>query len=245
MQDMEFVGFSYMVQTARDRLGSVGLGGNGQFTRMSALDTLGEYPWRPGALTEDLDLGLRMMMAGWRLRFCSTSWVDQQGLPHLRPLLRQRTRWAQGHYQCWRHIPTLLRSRRMWIINRLDTFGYLLLICMVMIVTGALGIRALGALGVLVPTNQFLPWLGTGFVYRATIFFVSFLPILLTLVTYQRHAVNRLRWWEWPLYAVLFAAFVYLWALATLRAWIRSLLHRGNWVKTPRIANTKGALIPR
>jgi 1,2-diacylglycerol 3-beta-glucosyltransferase len=40
-QDIEFVGFSYLAQAARDRLGSVGLGGNGQFTRLSALLSLG------------------------------------------------------------------------------------------------------------------------------------------------------------------------------------------------------------
>jgi cellulose synthase/poly-beta-1,6-N-acetylglucosamine synthase-like glycosyltransferase len=57
LQDIEFVGFSFMVQTARDRLGSVGLGGNGQFTRLTALADLGDEPWRSQALTEDLDLG--------------------------------------------------------------------------------------------------------------------------------------------------------------------------------------------
>lgn len=239
MQDMEFVGFSFMVQTARDRLGSVGLGGNGQFTRMSALADLGDRPWQPGALTEDLDLGLRMMMAGWRLRFCSSSWVDQQGLTNLRPLLRQRTRWAQGHYQCWRHVPSIFRSGRMRVVSRIDTLAYLVLIVMVMLVTGALGIRILGALGLLTPTNDFIPWLGSGIAYRTTLLILSWLPILLTLFTYQKHAVVRLHWWETPCYMVIFAVYVYLWALATVCAWTRSILRRGNWVKTPRVASAE------
>ena len=44
-QDIEFVGFSHLAQAARDRIGSVGLGGNGQFTRLSAPLSLGRPPW--------------------------------------------------------------------------------------------------------------------------------------------------------------------------------------------------------
>ena len=118
LQDIELVGYSYMTQTARDRLGSVGLGGNGQFMRLSALASLGPLPWHPGALTEDLDLGIRMMIEGWHLRVCSLASVDQQGLSGFRPLLRQRTRWAQGAYQCWRLLPGLARSPKLWVATR-------------------------------------------------------------------------------------------------------------------------------
>ncbi|HET8590178.1 MAG TPA: glycosyltransferase, partial [Nakamurella sp.] len=44
-QDYEFLVFSSLTQTAREKLGSVGLGGNGQFTRLAALAALGEAPW--------------------------------------------------------------------------------------------------------------------------------------------------------------------------------------------------------
>ena len=53
LQDIEFVGFSFMVQTARDRLGSVGLGGNGQFTRLAAL----AEPRRRALATASADRG--------------------------------------------------------------------------------------------------------------------------------------------------------------------------------------------
>ena len=45
---------------------------------------------------------------GWHIRFCRTTSVTQQGVRTVRAWLRQRTRWAQGHYQCWDHIPKLL-----------------------------------------------------------------------------------------------------------------------------------------
>ena len=77
-QDMEFVGFSHLAQAARDRIGSVGLGGNGQFTRLAALRSLGRPPWTD-CLTEDLDLGLSLTRLGWRIRFCSSAWVASRG----------------------------------------------------------------------------------------------------------------------------------------------------------------------
>lgn len=241
LQDMEFVGFSFMVQTARDRLGSVGLGGNGQFTRMSALASLHGSPWSSAALTEDLDLGLRLMLAGWRLRFCSTAWVDQLGLTRPRALMRQRTRWAQGHYQCWQHMPSILRSRRLRLANRIDTLAYLAFISMVMIVTGVLVVRVLGALGVVHPTNTFLAWLGDGFSFRLAIFTLSWLPLWLTIVTYQRYARYPLRTWEIPAYCAFFGVYVYLWAVATARAWVRAGLGRRNWVKTPRLEASRSS----
>jgi len=98
----EFIGFSFLVQAARDRIGSVGLGGNGQFNRLSALRSLGRPPWTD-CLTEDLDIGLALVGQGWRIRFWRGAFVAQQGLRSPRLLLRQRTRWVQGNYQCMTH----------------------------------------------------------------------------------------------------------------------------------------------
>jgi 1,2-diacylglycerol 3-beta-glucosyltransferase len=237
LQDIELCGYSFMAQTARDRLGSVGLGGNGQFVRMSALDSLHATagdPWKPGALTEDLDLGIRMIMAGWRLRMCSVAWVDQQGLPGLRPLLRQRTRWTQGAYQCWRHLPALAKSPKLWIATRFDSITRLLLTPLVILVTVALFLQVLNAAGIVTVTDNFVPWSGTGVGFRALALTLAWLPPLMSVVTYQRHSPHRLRWWEVPAFTVLVAAYAYMWALTTLRAWIRLARGRGNWVKTPR-----------
>ena len=64
MQDMEFVVFTAVFQEGRRRLGSVGMGGNAQFARLSALNSLGRRPWTR-SLTEDFDLGVRLNGAGW------------------------------------------------------------------------------------------------------------------------------------------------------------------------------------
>ena len=235
LQDMEFVGFSFMVQTARDRLGSVGLGGNGQFTRLSALSTLGDQPWRSQALTEDLDLGIRLQLAGWKLRFCATAWVAQEGLTRLRPLLRQRTRWTQGHYQCWRYVGKILVARRLRCAQRLDTLAYLLFILLVVLVSATGAVQIFGLLHVVQPTDGFLGWLGDGFMYRLVILLISWLPVLLLVGTYQRFGAARLSAWECPAYCLFFAMYAYLWVIATTRAWARIAVRRTTWTKTPRV----------
>ena len=112
MQDFEFVAFTEIFQRGRQRVGSVGLGGNGQFTRLSALMSLGDAPWTD-CLTEDLDLGVRLRLEGWTNAFCSTTHVAQQAVKTFRLLVRQRSRWFQGHLQCWSLIPVVLRSRKL------------------------------------------------------------------------------------------------------------------------------------
>src|SRR4051794_16614181 len=106
MQDLEFGCIVNASQLMRNSLGSVGLGGNGQFARLSVLNMLGDAPWS-ACLVEDLELGLRMHLAGVRIRYLAQTAVTQQGLVDVRRLLRQRTRWAQGNVQCLRYIPRL------------------------------------------------------------------------------------------------------------------------------------------
>ena len=87
------------------------MGGNGQFNRLAALDAIadGDGPWR-NRLTEDQDLGLRLLAAGWKSHQEMRAVVEQQGVPRLRPLLRQRTRWAQGNLQAFGLLGAMWRS---------------------------------------------------------------------------------------------------------------------------------------
>jgi cellulose synthase/poly-beta-1,6-N-acetylglucosamine synthase-like glycosyltransferase len=112
MQDVEFRGPISAIQMLRRRTGTVNLGGNGQMVRLAALDDLaadGRGPWG-NALLEDFEIGLRLMLAGWRIGYTTTAWVDQEALWNLRALLVQRTRWAQGSMQCLRYLPRVWSS---------------------------------------------------------------------------------------------------------------------------------------
>ncbi|MCC3774054.1 glycosyltransferase [Streptomyces sp. UNOB3_S3] len=112
LQDMEFVIYGDIFQSARRYFGSVGMGGNGQFMRLSALDTLmkdGNGPWSD-SLTEDLDLGVRLIARGWTNHHCTTAAVSQQAVLDVRRLVRQRSRWFQGHLQSAGLVPLILRE---------------------------------------------------------------------------------------------------------------------------------------
>ena len=82
MQDVEFSVFASVYQAGRNHTGTAGMGGNGQFNRLSALDAIvdGDGPWRD-RLTEDQDVGLRLLAAGWKSHQELRAIVEQQGVP--------------------------------------------------------------------------------------------------------------------------------------------------------------------
>ncbi|WP_412538903.1 glycosyltransferase family 2 protein [Longispora sp. K20-0274] len=125
LQDLEFAAIANAGQTLRDRVNAVALGGNGQFTRLSALASLGDNPWSE-CLVEDLELGMRLHLNGVRIRYIPQVAITQQGLVDARRLLRQRTRWAQGNLQCLRYAPRLIASRRIGNMALMDMMYYLL-----------------------------------------------------------------------------------------------------------------------
>ena len=101
MQDVEFAVFGFLFQGGRSAWGTAGMGGSGQFNRLTALDAISDAsgPWR-NRLTEDQDLGLRLVSAGFKSRQDLDVHIGQQGLSNLRRLCRQRVRWAQGNLEC-------------------------------------------------------------------------------------------------------------------------------------------------
>lgn len=119
MQDLEFRTAIAAIQKSRGYTGTISMGGNGQFARLSALDSIagthGE-PWR-GSLLEDFELGVHLLTEGWRTGFTMDTHVDQEGLYSLRRFLVQRTRWGQGTMQCARYV------RRIWDSKHLTTLG--------------------------------------------------------------------------------------------------------------------------
>jgi 1,2-diacylglycerol 3-beta-glucosyltransferase len=233
-QDLEFTGFSHLAQAARDRMGSVGLGGNGQFTRLAALRSLKRDPWTD-CLTEDLDLGLHLRRLGWEIRFCRTTSVTQQGVRTVPAWLRQRTRWAQGHYQCWDHIPKLLTGDMVPLIARFDLTLYLLFVTFVMFVAANLAVAVGGAAGWLTITNNFLAFIPAGPPRNVTMELIGLSPVAMLLTRYQQHSPHALRWWELPAYGAAFGLYVYMWTVASLLAWMRLVGGHVGWSKTHRV----------
>jgi len=152
-QDVEFSIYGHLFQAGRNRWGTAGMGGNGQYNRLAALasidDSKAEDPdMRPGSagpwrdrLTEDQDLGLRLLLAGWHSHQDNRAMVDQQGLSNLGRLFKQRTRWSQGNLQAMRLIGPITRSD-IYLPARIEQVIYLLM----PILQGIVGASLVGAL---------------------------------------------------------------------------------------------------
>lgn len=229
LQDVEFVLHTEVFQRGRRHLGSVALGGNGQFVRLSALLGLGEAPWSR-SLTEDLDLGVRLLVAGWRTDFRSTTSVHQQGLVGVRPWITQRTRWFQGHLQSWSLVPAVLRhlagTARADLLYHL-TSPFLLLVGSFL--TAAFGLWTAGlAVGLATGTAQFSWWWVSSYLF-------SFGPaVLFGLVYWRQERAHGLRLGTAVLLVHLYVLYATLWYVAGWSACLRALRGRTSWSKTRR-----------
>ncbi len=125
VQNLEFGSLVDAQQTYRDVDEAVYLAGNGQFVTLSALTGLGGRPWSH-SLVEDLDLGVRLLLNEDRIRYTSRTFVSQQGLTQVKPLMRQRTRWVQGNLMALPFIPAAKRSRVFTRRTMIDLTLYLM-----------------------------------------------------------------------------------------------------------------------
>lgn len=129
LQDIEFRTVIAGMQSLRERTGTVGLGGNGQFARLSTLDAIAEQygePWH-GALLEDYELGVHVLLAGYEVKHVYDTHVSQEALPDLKRLMVQRTRWAQGNIQCVKYIKDVAMSPHFDSAGVIETAYYLFL----------------------------------------------------------------------------------------------------------------------
>lgn len=238
-QDVEFGIYGELYQLGRTRWGTAGMGGNGQFNRLSALDSVadcgpadsagpaGTGPWR-GKLTEDQDIGLRLIEAGWLGRQEVRTSVHQQGLPGIRRLYRQRTRWSQGNLQAMRQLGRIARAP-IPLGARADMVAYLLnpvwqAIVGLSLVTGA--------------------WL---FAFEDVPFWTSAMPWWMLILTYSLGFTGavlgtvarsaRRTPWAWLVGLLIAQPYaLYSWLLfpVLVRATLRLALRRDSWAKTAR-----------
>lgn len=248
IQDCEFWGIAALGQLGRMRTRTVSLGGNGQFTRMSALLSIGDEPWSD-ALTEDLDLAVTLSVKGWHLTSTPRSWVSQQGLTEVRPLIKQRTRWFQGHMTTAVHrLGDVWRSPSLPNTAVIEMTSYLLIPFAIVLPWSILS--QVGLYSVIVTSSESgltagdsgLPgpsWLMPMFVW----YLLSFAPTVLCGCIYSRREKDI----SLPR-AVAFSHLLVLWNyvlfIACWSAVIRMLRGRKGWVKTARLAETTRAPAP-
>lgn len=230
-QDLEFVSFSHLMQAARRNTGTVGLGGNGQFVRAGVLRGLGPDPWSD-CLTEDLDLGLRLAAAGWKLELEDEASVTQQGVDSVSALIRQRARWLQGHIQCWRHLGPISRAA-LTKAARADLLAYLLS-PLVLIAVGVMWCGGIGLAAWNLMSGRFgQPGdvSGMGYAVRAGL---TLVPCLCLAAVYRRRSGD-----SGIVASTLLAAgllvYNFIWCAALVLAFWRHVRRRNEWVKTARV----------
>lgn len=232
-QDFEFVSFSALLQRGRQHLGSVGLGGNGQFVRLAALEDLGDAPWTDG-LTEDLDLGIRLAIAGWDNRFTAATAVEQQGVTDPAVLWRQRTRWIHGHIQCWRLVPDIVRSDLH--TGTVADLLYYLAAPLVLGVASVLFTVPLVLLGLGLVAGLTVGPVGFATIVVAIIWYlVAFAPAILLGAVYHR-TVRDVSLVRSMLLSHGLLLYNYFWYAAVWRAVGRIVLGHGGWTKTTRLS---------
>jgi 1,2-diacylglycerol 3-beta-glucosyltransferase len=221
-QDFEFAIWGNIFSRAKNRLGTATLGGNGQCVRYSALAALGAEPWNPASLTEDLDLSLRLLRHGWRMHFAPSAVVWQEAVPRFRRLVRQRSRWMQGHFVCWEHLPGLLRSP-LPLRARLDLAIYLLLPAAFV----PLGFESLASW--VHSVLRYGHWTPAGLL-AWYVLACGMAP--LTVASLRR--VDRCAPWRAVAHGHLFILYSVVWVFAAFAASKNVLLGRRAWAKTSR-----------
>ncbi|MFI9812329.1 glycosyltransferase family 2 protein [Saccharothrix variisporea] len=238
MQDLEFRTAIAAIQLSRGLTGTISMGGNGQFTRLSALDAIAGpagRPWR-GSLLEDFELGVHLLTAGWRTGFSLDTHVHQEGLYSLRRFLAQRTRWGQGTMQCMRYV------RRIWASPHLTTLGA----AEMLYYLAQPWMQLLGTLIYPVPLvllahrtvtspAEVWQWLAEGaWILFAVYGSFGLLPFVLWGPVYRARCEPNLSRGRALLYGFGYALYIYTFYITSWRALARLVRGRNGWTKTRR-----------
>lgn len=236
MQDLEFRTTNSAMQVLRVRTGTVGMGGNGQFTRLSVLDTLAERQGKPWGrkLSEDYELGLNILEQGMRTHYVREAHVSQEALPFLRRLIRQRTRWAQGNMECASALPGLRRSGHLSAAG-LAEIHYFMLQPLVMMLNLVL-IPLILVLGVAEDPAGF--WHAATLVtLLASALFFLVLPYAVWGLVYRKVTGGEVSVLGAIALGLCNLVYVYLTYVYYVRAMWRALTGRTGWAKTSRNAD--------
>lgn len=227
--------FARIMQFARTNYsGAVALGGNGQFVRATALDAVAlkkqEEYWNQEALTEDLELGVRLLTEKWKNVYIDSTYVSQEGTENLAALFRQRERWAWGTLQTLKQFvlqPSFWR-KKFNLRTKLDIAFYLI--------------------HVLIPVIVFLCWAWSGFALLGIIGVSNFFPFAITFsIGFSFIPIFAYGLWKqradyppWQILPLVFlaAAYTYHWLPVVMSASFKILTAKPSWTKTPRFTNS-------
>ncbi|UCH32433.1 MAG: glycosyltransferase family 2 protein [Candidatus Bathyarchaeota archaeon] len=242
LQDIEFLAFARVVQYARTIFtGAVALGGNGQFVRATALDTVAireqqEY-WKKDSLTEDLDMGVRLIAKRWKNRYIDSTAVHQEGTETWLTMFRQRERWAWGTLQA---LVSFVLNPRFWALKiglkkKIDISIYLFHILVPFLVILCWIWSGMSLVGLIDTYNSF----PLAFCVANG---VSFFPFIGYGLWKERKEYPL-----WQLVPLLFitTAYTYHWIPCITSALLKLATHKPIWSKTPRFDKQEPTILKR
>lgn len=239
MQDMEFRTMIAAMQSLRERTRTVGLGGNGQFTRLSTLDAIGaEYgePWH-GSLLEDYELGVHVLLAGYENRHVHDTHVSQEALTSYRRFATQRTRWSQGNIQCVRYVKNIVNSPNFDNSGVLESCYYLVL-PFIQVLGFITWVFLMGSMivGLATYPDGISGWLNDHWSLSILFFLFSIGPFFLWGPIYRRLCEPDEPWWKGCLWGVGMWLYVFYTYVSLSRAFVRVIRGKNGWAKTRRNA---------
>jgi hypothetical protein len=176
-----------------------------------------------------------MTLAGRQLVSTPLAWVDQQAVTSWRRLIRQRTRWMQGHMTCGRYAPALLTSPKTSNSAAIETVLYLS-VPWILVLPWSILYHALWTQTIINFVQVGLPINGgplavTG--YILFLYIVSFLPMIVAGIIYHQRD-GEVGWLQAFLIGHLLIAGFYVGMIAVWRAVFRMIRGRSGWDKTGR-----------
>jgi len=222
--NIEGLSFQWIVQAGRWKLLQIAtLPGTNFIVRKAVLAEVGG--WDEQALTEDAELSLRILEAGYRIKFVPYAVTWEQEPETLAVWFRQRTRWARGNFylmhKFWRGISTA-KNKALG----LEVFYFMALyyIFVAAILTSAL-LFVLGLFGMIfipIPGPYLEVWLVAYFLFVSEIVLMlsrevgedSVSNILCTMAMYFTYCQL------WPL--VVFSAFYKEYVKGEKRTWAKT-----------------------
>jgi 1,2-diacylglycerol 3-beta-glucosyltransferase len=231
-QDDEFAIYSELSQSGRSAMRiAVCLGGNGQLTRRSAVEAVGG--WSPQALTEDLDLSIRLLVNGHgRIAHSSEAIVNQEAVVTMKALLRQRSRWSEGMLRAYgEFFMDILKSKHLSLAMRVDAMFILCSVFLPLFSVFAI------PMAVLIVATHYFPAViadSTRFAWPLTIGIVAFWSIAVSFKRDRRFD---------PIPGLRYIVFSFHWVAALLLA-IRNIMADKPvvWAKTEHVGQDRTAI---
>jgi len=155
--------FHIVRSRARERLGlSCGIRGNGWAVTHTLLD---EVPYKAFSLTEDLEYGISLGMAGFRVAYADESHSNAEMVSGESDARKQRQRWESGRFQLIRNmtVPLLCQAVRRRSLVCFDLACDLMVLPLSYVVLNVVALLVLAGIATLwQPAGQAWLWVGVG-----------------------------------------------------------------------------------